>query len=37
MATYIVSEQGIHLGTMENFLAVLDSAFQPFDMKEDAL
>jgi len=37
MAAHTVSEQGIHLGTMENFLAALDSAFQPFDMKGDAL
>ena len=37
MAAHIVSRQGIHLGTMENFLAALDSAFQPFDMKEDIL
>jgi len=37
MAAHTVSGQGIHLGTMENFLAALDSAFQPFDMKGDAL
>jgi len=37
MAAHIVSRQGIHLGTMENFLAALDSAFQPFDIKEDIL
>jgi len=37
MAAHIVSGQGIHLGTMENFLAALDSAFQPFDMEGDAL
>jgi len=34
MVTYAVSEQGIHLRTMENFLAALNSAFQPFDIKE---
>jgi len=27
MVAHTVSEQGIHLGTMENFLAALDSAF----------
>jgi len=37
MAAHTVSEQGIHLGTIKNFLAVLDSAFQPFNMKGDAL
>jgi len=37
MAAHTVLEQVIHLGTMENFLAVLDSAFQPFDMERDAL
>jgi len=37
MATYTVSEQGIHLGTIKNFLAALDSAFQPFDIKGDTL
>jgi len=37
MAAHTVSGQGIHLGTMDNFLAALDSAFQPFDMEEDAL
>jgi len=37
MAAHTVSGQGIHLGTMENFLAALDSAFQPFDMEGDAL
>ena len=37
MAAHIVSEQGIHLGTMEKFLAALDSAFQPFDMEGDTL
>jgi len=37
MAAHAVSGQGIHLGTMDNFLAALDSAFQPFDMKGDAL
>jgi len=37
MAAHTVSGQGIHLGTMENFLAALDSAFQPFDMEGDTL
>jgi len=37
MAAHTVSGQGIHLGTMENFLAALDSAFQPFDMEGNAL
>jgi len=37
MVTYAVSEQGIHLRTMENFLAALNSAFQPFDIKGDTL
>jgi len=37
MAAHTVSGQGIHLGTMENFLAALNSAFQPFDMEGDAL
>jgi len=37
MAAHTVSGQGIHLGTMESFLAALDSAFQPFDMEGDAL
>jgi len=37
MAAHTVSGQGIHLGTIENFLAALDSAFQPFDMEGDAL
>jgi len=37
MAAHTVSGQGIYLGTMDNFLAALDSAFQPFDMEGDAL
>jgi len=37
MAAHTVSEQDIYLGTMKNFLAALDSAFQPFDMEGDAL
>ena len=37
IAAYTVSGQGIHLGTMDNFLVALDSAFQPFDMEGDAL
>jgi len=37
MAAHTVSEQGIHLRTMKNFLAALDLAFQPFDMEGDAL
>jgi len=37
MAAHTVSGQGIHLGTMENFLAALDLAFQPFDMEGDVL
>jgi len=37
MAAHTVLGQDIHLGTIENFLAALDSAFQPFDMKGDAL
>ena len=37
MAAHTVSGQSIHLGTMENFLAALDSAFQPFNMGGDAL
>jgi len=37
MAAYTVSGQGIHLRTMENFLAALNSAFQLFNMEEDAL
>jgi len=37
MTAHIVSGQGIHLGTMENFLIALDSAFQPFDMERDTL
>jgi len=37
MAAHTVSGQGIHLRTMDNFLAALDSAFQPFDMEGDTL
>jgi len=37
MAAHTISGQGIHLRAMENFLAALDSAFQPFDMEGDAL
>jgi len=37
MAAYTVSGQGIYLGTMDNFLAALDLAFQPFDMEGDTL
>jgi len=37
MIAYIVSGQGIHLRTMNNFLAILDLAFQPFNMKRNAL
>jgi len=37
MAAHTVSGQGIHLGTMDNFLAALDLAFQPFNMEGDAL
>jgi len=37
MAVHTVSKQGIHLGTMENFLAALDSAFQPFNIEGDTL
>jgi len=37
MAAHTVSGQGIYLGTMENFLAALDSAFQPFNMEGNAL
>jgi len=37
MAAYTVSGQDIYLRTMENFLAALNSAFQLFNMEEDAL
>jgi len=37
MAAHIVSGQGIYLGTMENFLAALNSAFQPFNIERDIL
>ena len=37
MAAYTVSEQDIHLKTIDNFLVALDSAFQPFDIERDAL
>ena len=37
MAAHTVSGQGIYLGTMENFFAALDSAFQLFNMEGDAL
>ena len=37
MAVHTVSKQGIHLRTMENFLAALDSAFQPFNIEGDTL
>jgi len=37
MAAHTVSGQGIHLGTIENFLAALNSAFQPLHMEGDAL
>ena len=37
MAAHTVSGQGIHLGTIDNFLAALDSAFQPFDIEGDTL
>ena len=37
MVAYTVSGQGIYLRTIENFLLVLDLAFQPFDIEEDIL
>jgi len=37
MTAYTVSGQDIYLRTMENFLAALNSAFQLFNMEEDAL
>jgi len=37
MAAHTVLGQDIHLGTIENFLTALDSAFQPFDIEGDAL
>jgi len=37
MAAHIVSGQGIPLRTIDNFLAALNSDFQLFDMKGDAL
>jgi len=37
MVAHIVSGQGIYLGTMENFLAALNSAFQPFNIERDIL
>ena len=37
MAVHTVLGQGIHLRTMENFLAAFNLAFQPFDMAGDAL
>jgi len=37
MAAHIVLGQGIHLRTIENFLAVLNLAFQPFDIERDIL
>jgi len=37
MVAHIVSEQRIHLGTMENFLAALDLVFQLFNIEEDPL
>jgi len=37
MVAHIVSEQRIHLGTMENFLVALDLVFQLFNIEEDPL
>jgi len=37
MTAHTVSGQDIQLGTMENFLVALDSAFQLFDIEGDAL
>jgi len=37
MVAHTVSEQRIHLGTMENFLVALDLVFQLFNIEEDPL
>jgi len=37
MVAHTVSGQGIYLKTIDNFLAALDSAFQPFNMEGDVL
>jgi len=37
MVAYTILGQGIHLKTIDNFLAALDSAFQPFNMEGDTL
>jgi len=37
MAAHTRARQGIHLGTVDNFVIALDSAFQPFDMERDTL
>jgi len=37
ITAYTVPGQGIHLRTMNNFLAILNLAFQPFNMERNTL